>query len=173
MTSEVLVDTPYLSLTRQTVRVSSGVVIDDFHLLKAPPWVGVVCLTDDGNLVMVRQYRHGHQGMSLELPAGVIDSNEDVVAAAERELKEETGFESQDVVQLWKVRPEPARHDQWAHFCLARGARRRHSQELDETEHIEVVTRPVGELDDIISEMIHAPHIAALLLAERKGLLRT
>jgi 8-oxo-dGTP pyrophosphatase MutT (NUDIX family) len=141
-------------------------------LLKAPPWVGVVCLTRDQELVLVRQYRHGHGGTSLELPAGVIDREEDIVVAARRELEEETGFEAEDMAPLWRVRPEPARHDQWAHFCLARGASRKRAQRLDDTEHIEVVTRPLGDLDDIISEMVHGPHVAALLLAERRGLLR-
>jgi 8-oxo-dGTP pyrophosphatase MutT (NUDIX family) len=170
--TELLFDRRYLRVESQKVRLSSGVIIEDFHMITAPPWVGVLAVTDQQELVLVEQYRHAHGGPSLELPAGIIDAGEEITAAARRELSEETGYQAREFVPLWQARPEPSRHTQWAHFCIARGARLAGKQALEETEDIRVVTRPLAELDDIVSEMVHAAHVAALLLAERRGLLQ-
>jgi 8-oxo-dGTP pyrophosphatase MutT (NUDIX family) len=169
--SELLVERRYLRVHTEKVRIASGVIIPDYHIIESPPWVGIVCVTEENELVLVEQYRHGHKGTSLELPAGIIEPGEDYLEGAERELQEETGYVSSEIEPLWKVRPEPARHDQWAFFVFARAARRAHAQRLDETEDIRVVTRSVAELDRVVDEMVHAVHVAALLLAARKGLL--
>ena len=169
--SEVLLERRYLRVHSEKVQIASGVVIPDYHIIESPSWAGIVCVTEDKELVLVQQYRHGHKGISLELPAGIIEPGEEDLKGAARELEEETGYISDDIQPLWRVRPEPARHDQWAYFAIARGARRASLQNLDETEDIRVVTRPVAELDQVVSEMVHAVHVAALLLAARKGLL--
>jgi ADP-ribose pyrophosphatase len=88
------------------------------------------------------------------------------------ELLEETGYQSDDWVSLLKVRPEPARHDHWAHFYVARGARLTSGQSLDPSENVAVRRLPLSDLDRILDELSHAAHIGALLLAERRGLLR-
>lgn len=169
--SEVLLECKYLRLRREKVRIAGGGIIADYHIIESPPWAGIVCVTEEKELVLVRQYRHGHQGPSLELPAGIIEPGEDELSGAARELREETGYVSHDISLFWKVRPEPARHDQWASFAIARNSRRRTTQKLDPTEQISVVTRPLAELDSIVDEMVHGVHVAALLLAARKGLL--
>lgn len=171
--TDLLFDRRYLRVESQKVRLSSGVIIEDFHMIQAPPWVGVLAVTDDQQLVLVEQYRHAHGRASLELPAGIIDGSEEITAAAARELAEETGYTAREFLPLWQARPEPSRHTQWAYFCIARGARLVGSQALDETEDIRVMTRPISELDDIVAEMVHAAHVAALLLAERRGLLHS
>lgn len=169
--SEVLLERPYLRVHTEKVRVASGLVIPDYHIIESPSWAGIVCVTEDEELVLVQQYRHGHRGISLELPAGIIEPDEEDLKGAARELEEETGYISDDIQPLWRVRPEPARHDQWAYFAIARGARRASRQNLDATEDIRVVTRPVAELDQVVNEMVHGVHVAALLFAARKGLL--
>jgi 8-oxo-dGTP pyrophosphatase MutT (NUDIX family) len=169
--SRPLFERKWLRVRQDRVRTASGVEIAEFHVIESPPWAAILCVTEARELVLVEQYRHGHGGPSLELPAGVLEPGEDPVSAAQRELAEETGYVAPDWQHLWTVRPEPARHDQWAHFAVARGATRSSAQALDATEDITVVLRPLAELDAVLGEMVHALHVGALLLAARRGLL--
>lgn len=169
--SQLLLDRRWLRVRSDRVRTAAGVVIEEFHVIESVPWAATVCVTEGRELVLVEQYRHGHGGPSLELPAGVLEPAEDPLAAAQRELREETGYEAADWTALWRVRPEPARHEQWAHFAVARGARLGKSQTLDATEDIAVVLVPLAELDEVLTKMVHGLHVAALLLAERRGFL--
>lgn len=169
--SELVLDRRWLRIRRDRVRTGTGVVIDEFHVIESAPWAAVVCVTEARELVLVEQYRHGHGGPSLELPAGVIEPGEPALDAARRELREETGYEAAHFEEFWRIRPEPARHEQWAHFALATGARQAATQALDVTEEMTVVRRPLSQLDEVLGEMVHGLHVAALLLAARRGLL--
>lgn len=169
--SETVLDERYLKIVRERVTTASGFVIPDYQLVVSPSWAATVCVTDKRELVLVRQYRHGHEGPSLELPAGILEPGEDPKDAARRELFEETGYEPETLELFWQARPEPARHRQLAHFAFARGAKRTRAQALDVTEDILVELHPVEHLDRVLDQMVHAVHVAALLLAVRRGLL--
>lgn len=169
--STLLIDETYLRVQRDEVELPTGRTIDDYHLIRSPDWAGVVAVTPDDQLVLVRQYRHGHGGSSLEIPAGIVEPGEPPLAGARRELLEETGYDSQEITQLFDCRPEPARHAQWAHLSFAKNAQLVAGQALDATEEIEVVLRPKSQLDRVLGEMVHGVHMLALLYAARRGLL--
>jgi 8-oxo-dGTP pyrophosphatase MutT (NUDIX family) len=167
----IVFDNPYLKVRQERVQLATGAVIDDFHVLQSATWAAAVALTSQRELVLVRQYRHGHGAASLELPAGVMEAGETAEQAAQRELLEETGFSGTAAQHFWTCRPEPARHDQWAHFVFAPQVRKDAGQSLDSTEDIQVELHPIKDLDSVVSEMVHGVHVAALLLAARRGLL--
>lgn len=167
--AKLLLDRRWLRVREEKIRTGSGVVLDEFHVIESPNWAATICLTEERELVLVEQYRHGHGGLSLEFPAGVVDEGEGTRAAAERELLEETGYVAEDWRSLWRTRPEPARHEQWAEFFVARGARHVRPQDLDPAESVRVVTLPVDSLEPILNRMVHAVHVGALLLAQRRG----
>jgi len=171
--SRRLVKRRWLTLHEQRVRLPTGAEIDAFHLVESPDWVAVLALTSEreGAVVLVEQYRHGVGRASLELPAGVIDEGESPEAAAARELREETGYEAAAIAPLVVVSPEPARHTTMGHFFVATGCVRAGDQQLDRSENIAVRPFPRGELLDAVEEgrVVHGSHVAAILLAARKG----
>jgi len=168
-----LISQRWLEVREQRVRLANGHEIERFHLIRGPHWAAVLCLTEHREVVLVRQYRHGLGGPSLELPAGVLEPGEAPVDAARRELREESGFEAESIEPLICVAPEPARNSTRAHFFFARGAARVAELALDHSEELEVVLVPVAELLDLIDRghIVHAAHVGAILLAWRRGLL--
>lgn len=166
-----LLERRYLRVTEHRVLLPRDVVLDDFCVVESPPWAAMLCITSQQELILVRQYRHGHQGTSLELPAGSIDPGEQPLDAAIRELREETGYDCEEASDFWKTRPEPARHRQWAHFAIAKAGRKPADQKLEESENICVELCPLAHLDAALEQMVHAVHVAAILTAVRRGLL--
>jgi len=159
----------YLRVHREEVVTGKGARIADYHVIESPPWAGVVCVTENAELVLVRQYRHGRRGTSLELPAGIIEPGEAPSAAAARELLEETGYRAKSTEFLWETYPEPARHRQTAHFYFITANNVPEGLDLEPSEDVEVVLRPLTQLDSVVAEIGHAVHVAALLLAARRG----
>jgi 8-oxo-dGTP pyrophosphatase MutT (NUDIX family) len=168
-----LISRRWLEVREQRVRLANGHEIEQFHLIRGPHWAAVVCLTCEREVVLVRQYRHGFGGPSLELPAGVLEPEEAPIEAARRELREETGFEAERIEPLISVAPEPSRSSTRAHFFFARAGRRVSELALDHSEELEVLVVPAAELLDLIDrgQIVHAAHIGAILLAFRRGLL--
>ena len=168
-----LVKRSFITLWEDRVRLPSGLEIDDFCVVESPDWAAVVCVTPERQVVLVRQYRHGVKGPSLELPAGTLEAGEPPLAAAQRELAEETGYESPSWQPLLQASLDPARQSGQAHFFCARDARLCRAQQLDSSEAIEIVLMSREELLRSIEsrELVHGIHIAAILMAEQRGLL--
>lgn len=168
-----LISQRWLEVREQRVRLANGHEIDRFHLIQGPHWAAVLCVTPAREVVLVRQYRHGFGGSSLELPAGVLEAGEAPIDGARRELREESGFDVESIEPLISVAPEPARNSTRAHFFFARGASRVSELALDHSEELEVLLVPIAELLDLIDrgQIVHAAHIGAILLAWRRGLL--
>jgi 8-oxo-dGTP pyrophosphatase MutT (NUDIX family) len=135
-----------------------------FHTLEAAPWVNVVPLTRDEQVVMVRQYRHGAQRVTLELPGGIVDPGEDPGAAAARELIEETGYRAASVRPLGSLNPNPALFDNRIHTYLAEDVERVAEIANGPLEETVVELVPVGEVPERVrrGEIDHALVVAAL-----------
>lgn len=117
----------------------------EFIVVRPPDWVNVVAHTPDDRLVLVRQFRFGIDGFSLEIPGGVMEAGEDPVEAGLRELREETGYAGATARLLGSVHPNPAIQANRCHFVLVEAAVREHASEWDADEEIEVVALPVTE----------------------------
>jgi 8-oxo-dGTP pyrophosphatase MutT (NUDIX family) len=124
----------------------------------------VLARTEEGHFVVVRQYRFGTRHVTTEIPGGVIDPGEEPLAAAQRELREETGYTAERWSYLGRVEPNPAFHDNLCHHYLAEDARLTHAQELDPGEDIVVATLSGDQLTQAIHEgqIDHALVISAV-----------
>lgn len=133
-------------------------------VLASPDWVNVVAVTDDGDFVMIRQYRFGIRRLTLEIPGGMVDDGEAPEEAARRELLEETGYSASRWSLLARVAPNPAFLDNTCHQYLAEGAVRRRAPRNEGGEHTAVELLPRGMVADLVrsGEIEHSLAIAAL-----------
>ena len=122
-----------------------------YIVLECPDWINVIATTDDGHVVLVRQYRHGVDGETLEIPAGTVELDEAPLVAAQRELTEETGYTGGRWTLLGRVRPNAAFQDNWCHHFLAEGVRLTAEPLLDAGEAISVELHPLAEIPDLIA----------------------
>jgi ADP-ribose pyrophosphatase len=135
-----------------TMQDSEGKPRRDFTVFACPDWCNVVAITDARELVLIWQYRFGTDALSLEIPGGVLEPNEDPRAAARRELTEETGYDAAVLEDLCVVEPNPALQGNRCFTYLARGARLVSGTSFDENEECEVVLVPLSALPQLLDD---------------------
>jgi ADP-ribose pyrophosphatase len=168
-----ILDTKYLyqrkgmALRIDQCETMNGSVFDPY-VIECGTWVNIIALTKDREVVLVRQYRHGVKQVMLEIPAGIMDeADESPMWAAQRELLEETGYTSDQFVEVGRVYPNPATHNNLTYSFLALDAELVGQQNLDETEEIEVSLISFDEFISLAKEggLPQALHVSALFFA--------
>lgn len=144
--SRELVQTPIFRVHEHEAEHPRTGSVRPYVQLESPDWVNVVALTPDGQLVLVRQWRHGTRRFELELPAGMIEPDETPEQAAARELREETGYTADSFSRLGEVAPNAAFQANRCFTVLAEGCRPTSETSFDEGEDIEIVLSSPAEL---------------------------
>ena len=139
-----LLHTPVFDIVSQHEIFSNGLE-GDYVGIEAPDWV-VIIAEHEGNFVLVRQWRHGEDNLTLEFPGGVMDPGEQPAATALRELEEETGYKAGKLTFLGKVSSNTALFKNHFSVFLAEDLIQTGEQHLDKDEFIKFEEMPVDEV---------------------------
>jgi len=136
LSSQLLVDRPpWLRLWSQDVALPNGVTIEGYLIAEQQDVAMAFALTDDRQVLLVEQYKHGVGSAEWDLPAGYLDADDrSPLAGAQRELREETGYVSDHWQHLGSFVFNPNRSASRFHYFLVRDARPEAETEWDETE---------------------------------------
>jgi 8-oxo-dGTP pyrophosphatase MutT (NUDIX family) len=170
LSSKYVVKDRWLTLRADNCRNADGQVIAPYYVLEYPPWVNVLALTPEHNVVLIRQYRHGIRQVILEFPGGAVDEQDaSILSAAQRELREETGYVAEEWREAGTFCASPSNHTNTAHCFLAHGARYVTEPQRETSEQIEVVLMSLDEFLERAyqGELRHAHHVASLFFAMR------
>jgi 8-oxo-dGTP pyrophosphatase MutT (NUDIX family) len=148
--------------TDTTVSPRTGIE-HDFYVIETKDWINIIPLTDDDQVVMIRQYRHGSREVTLEIPGGLVDPGDTPKKAAARELLEETGYQAKEWTQIGVVNPNPALFNNRCYTFLAQDIKKVSDPTPDQTEDIEVVLIPLEDISGLIlkGQIDHAMVITA------------
>jgi ADP-ribose pyrophosphatase len=175
LSTDYLFHEPWFTVKKEICELPNGKVHSSYYILEYPSWVSAFALTEDNRVVLVRQYRHGLGVISTELPGGVVDPNEDTETAIRRELMEETGYSFDSVELMGKIAPNPATSTNYMHMYLAKGGKKTGTQQLDETEDVEVLIRTIDEVKQLLrgNQIVQSLHVTCMFYAlERLGELK-
>lgn len=140
-----------------------------FFVMENPDWVNVIALTEDAQVVLIEQFRHGAEAITLEIPGGMVDAGELPETAARRELAEETGYTSKNFVYLGKSAPNPALQNNQIHHFLALNCRKTLETNFDEHESLVTKLVALPEIEKMIENefITHSLVLAAFYRFEQ------
>ncbi len=142
--SELAYQAKIFRVTKDTAQLEDGAEVRR-DVVHHSGGVCVVPLTDDGNVLMVRQYRYPMHEVTLEIPAGKLEPHENHAACGLRELREEAGRTCDSYTYLGKLYPTPAYDTEVIHMYLAQKLSAPESQQLDEDEFLDVMEIPLAD----------------------------
>ena len=138
--SEYLFKRPWLTARRDVCELPDGRINDEYYVLEYPTWINVVAITKTGEMVIIRQYRHGLGRTCFEIVAGCVEEGEDPMDAAKRELQEETVYTGGEWSEVMQFTCNASAMNNITHSFLAVGVEKTDHQNLDATEDIEIYT---------------------------------
>lgn len=148
----VLEQRPWLVVEYHTVELPDGRLIPNWPWIITPDYVNVVALTEDQRFICFQQVKYGIEGTTLGIVGGFVEEGEQPIAAARRELLEETGYESDDWIPLGSYRVDPNRGVAMGHLYLARQARYVCPRDADDLEEQVLIFLTRSEMEAALAQ---------------------
>ena len=158
LSSEYLFNNLWFKIRKDKCETPGGKIVDPYYVYEFPSWVTALPVTEDGKIVMVKQYRHALGETCLELPGGCVDdTDKSFEEAIARELLEETGYVFSSYESLGNISANPSTNNNLMHMFLAKGGKK-------------VVILGIDELKQLLKEnkIIQAMHVTCILYAFEK-----
>ena len=173
LSSKYILKEPWLTAREEKISLPNGVVIPKYYVLEYPDWVNTLAITKDKKFVMIRQYRHGTKTTNYELCGGCVDKEDATpLAAAKRELYEETGYGNGTWRLNLKLSANPSTTNNWTYNFIAEDVELLDTQQhLDGGECLTIHILSLEEIKELLknNEIIQSIHACALwkYLAEK------
>lgn len=167
--TERILDSEYVKVDKDDVILPNNREISDFYKVTIKDCSAIVALTEDHHIILKKEYRHCYRQELIEIPAGVLEKNEDPFVSAKRELLEETGYKSDQWTYLGKTVESSAKLTNYMHIYLAENCKKVSEQKLDYGEDIEVIEVDFDHAIKMImnNEIICNSSIGAILKVAR------
>ena len=178
VSTETIVSDQWIDFRKTDYMFPDGRVIGPFYSYTRRDYAVVVATDEEGRYICVRQFRQGIKEVTTEFPAGGLEDSEAdtavsaearALAAAKRELLEETGYESDEWTHLMTLPSSATISDNIAYIFKAENCRRVTGQSLDETEFLNATLLSADEIEEMVMSggFKQAMHVTAWLLANR------
>jgi len=167
LSSQYISNHIYFTARKDRCQRADGAIIDPYYVVELPTSATALPLTEDGRIVLVKQYRHPIDEVILETPGGFIDKGEDFTTGMKRELLEETGYSFSHIEPLGRVAANPGLLNNYTELFLATGGKKINSQQLDHNEEIEIVLVTIEELIGMLmkQEIKQSLHVNCIFFA--------
>ena len=171
LSSEYLFNDRWFKVRKEVCETPQGKIVDPYYVYDFSTWVGALPVTEEGKIIMLKQYRHALGEVCYEIPGGCVDETDhNFEEAVARELLEETGYSFSSYEYLGRISPNPSTNSNLLHMYLAKGGKKIAEQTLDENEEIQVLLLDIEELKQLLKEnmIVQSMHVSCIFYALRK-----
>lgn len=170
ISSEYIYKESWFTARKDTCEKSDGTRVNNYYVFEFPEWATAFPITEEGKIILVKQYRHAIGEVCIELPGGCIDDTDaNAEEAIRRELLEETGYSFTDVYYLGQISANPSTNSNLMNMFIATGGKKIQEQQLDHNEEIEILLVTMDELIQLVEErkFLQSMHMSTIFYAMR------